>query len=172
MSEHNPQLILVACIAANGVIGRTNDDGIGTLPWHLPEDLKHFRELTNGHAVVMGRKTWESLPEKFRPLPNRRNLVISRNADYFAPGAEVFTSLAAACHACANNEKLFVIGGGELYSEAIKAADALELTELHQAFDGDARFPDFPRDQWQQLFRDCQQSASGLAFDFVTYARR
>ncbi len=171
MSEHNPQIILIACIAANGIIGRT-DNGAATLPWHLPEDLKHFRELTNGHAVVMGRKTWESLPEKFRPLPNRRNLVISRNPDYVAPGAEVFDSIANAHAACRNSEKFFVIGGAELYTQAIKDADSLELTELHQPFEGDTTFPDFDRDQWQQVFRSCHRSETGLDFDFVSYVRR
>ena len=172
MSEHNPQIILIACVASNGVIGRSEADGSGAMPWHLPEDLRHFRELTNGHVVVMGRRTWESLPEKFRPLPNRRNIVISRNPDYAAPGAEVFGSIAAAHRACPNAEKFFIIGGGELYAQAIADADCLELTEIHQAFDGDTRFPDFPRDQWQQVFRDCCRSASGLEFDFVTYVRR
>lgn len=172
MSEHNPQIILIACVASNGVIGRVGDDGVGAMPWHLPEDLKHFRELTNGHAVVMGRKTWESLPERFRPLPNRRNIVITRNPDYLATGAEVFGSIAAAHAACRNSEKFFIIGGGELYKLAINDADSLELTEIHQAFDGDAYFPDFPRDQWQQVFRDCHRSESGLDFDFATYVRR
>lgn len=172
MSEHNPQIILIACMASNGVIGHTGADGVGAMPWHLPEDLKHFRELTNGHVVAMGRRTWESLPEKFRPLPNRRNIVITRNPDYVAPGAEVFGSIAAAHIACPNAEKFFIIGGGELYAQAINDADSLELTEIHQEFEGDTHFPDFPRDQWQQVFRDCQRSASGLEFDFVTYVRR
>lgn len=172
MSEHNPQIILIACVASNGVIGRTDANGVSGMPWHLPEDLKHFRELTNGHAVVMGRKTWESLPERFRPLPNRRNIVITRNPDYVAPGAETFDSIAAAHAACRNSEKLFVIGGGELYRQAITDADSLELTEIHQAYDGDTRFPAFDRDEWQQVFRDCRRSETGLEFDFVTYVQK
>ncbi|HTH94272.1 MAG TPA: dihydrofolate reductase [Rhodocyclaceae bacterium] len=172
MSEHNPQIILIACVAANGIIGQTGADGVGAMPWHLPEDLKHFRELTNGHAVVMGRRTWESLPERFRPLPNRRNIVISRNVDYVAPGAEVFPSISAAHAACRNSEKFFVIGGGQLYAETLAAADCLELTEIHQAFDGDTRFPEFNGDDWKVLFRDCRRNESGLEFDFVTYVRR
>lgn len=172
MSEHNPQIILIACVAANGVIGRTGANGVGTMPWHLPEDLKRFRELTNGHVVVMGRRTWESLPEQYRPLPNRRNIVITRNPDYAAPGAEIFDSIAAAHMACPNAEKFFIIGGGELYRQAIEDADSLELTEIHQDFEGDTRFPDFNRDEWHQLFRDCRRNESGLEFDFVTYAKR
>ncbi|HTJ96444.1 MAG TPA: dihydrofolate reductase [Rhodocyclaceae bacterium] len=169
-TQTQPQLTLIAAVAANGVIGNTVD-GVGTLPWHLPEDLKHFKALTNGHPIIMGRKTWESLPEKFRPLPNRRNIVITRNPEYVAAGAEVFTSIAAARAACSGAEKVFVIGGAELYSQALKEADCLELTELHQAFDGDTKFPEFPRDQWQQVFRDCLRSADGLEFDFVTYVK-
>jgi dihydrofolate reductase len=172
MSEHNPQIILIACVASNSVIGRSEADGSGSMPWHLPEDLKHFRELTNGHVVVMGRRTWESLPERFRPLPNRRNMVITRNPDYVANGAEVFGSIAAAHQACPNAEKFFVIGGGQLYRDAIDDADGLELTEIHQDFDGDTRFPAFSEEVWQQVYRDCQRSASGLEFDFVSYVRR
>ena len=172
MSEHNPQIILIACVASNGVIGRSEADGSGTMPWHLPEDLTHFRELTNGHVVVMGRRTWESLPEKFRPLPNRRNIVITRNPDYVAPGAEVFSAIASAHRACPNAEKFFIIGGGELYRAAIADADGLELTEIHQAFEGDTTFPEFQPEDWHQLHRDCRRSESGLEFDFVTYLRR
>lgn len=171
MSEHNPQIILIACVASNGVIGRSEANGTGAMPWHLPEDLKHFRELTNGHVVVMGRRTWESLPERFRPLPNRRNIVISRNPDYTAAGAEVFGSIATAHAACPNAEKFFIIGGGELYRQAIDDADGLELTEIHQAFDGDTTFPSFAQESWQQLYRDCRRSESGLEFDFVSYVR-
>ena len=172
MSEHNPQIILIACLASNGVIGRSEADGSGAMPWHLPEDLRHFRELTNGHVVVMGRRTWESLPEKFRPLPNRRNIVITRNPDYVAPGAEIFASIASAHRACPNAEKFFIIGGGELYRHAIADADGLELTEIHQAFEGDTTFPTFKQEEWQQVYRDCHRSESGLEFDFVSYIRR
>ena len=155
--------IIVATDRARG-IGINN-----TLPWHLPEDLAHFRATTSGHPIIMGRKTFDSIG---RPLPNRRNIVITRNPDYVAPGAEIFGSIAAAHAACPNAEKFFIIGGGELYAQSINDADSLELTEIHQAFDGDTRFPDFPRDQWQQVFRDCRHSESGLEFDFVTYVRR
>lgn len=160
------QLSLIAAVAANGVIGADNQ-----LLWHLPADMQHFRELTAGHVVIMGRKTWESLPEKFRPLPKRRNLVISRNAAYAAPGAEVFTSLAAAVAACADAPRAYVIGGGEIYTQAMPLAQCLELTELHQAFDGDAFFPAVNADEWQAIHRDCR-SDNGIDFDFVTYERR
>ncbi|MFM7123220.1 MAG: dihydrofolate reductase, partial [Fluviibacter sp.] len=104
-----PQLSIIVAIARNGIIGCTNEEGRGALPWHLPEDLKHFKETTNGHPIIMGRKTWESLG---RPLPNRRNIVISRQTDYLATGAEVFTSLPAAI-AAIGEAPAFIIGGAE-----------------------------------------------------------
>ena len=147
----------------------------GSMDWlHWSKDVQEIMSTywATIDTMLMGRKTWESLPERFRPLPNRRNIVITRNPDYLATGAEVFGSIAAAHAACRNSEKFFIIGGGELYKLAINDADSLELTEIHQAFDGDAYFPDFPRDQWQQVFRDCHRSESGLDFDFATYVRR
>lgn len=161
-----PRLTLIAAVAANGVIGGNNE-----LLWHLPEDMKRFKALTQGHPVIMGRKTWESLPEKFRPLPNRRNLVISRNAAYEATGAEVFTSVAAARSACADSTQVFVIGGAEIYTQALPEADCLELTELHQAFEGDAFFPALVEEEWRVIHRDCH-AHNGMDFDFVTYERR
>ena len=165
-SMNTPRLTLVAAIAANGAIGGNNE-----LLWHLPDDMKRFKALTQGHPIIMGRKTWESLPEKFRPLPNRRNLVISRNAAYVAAGAEVFTSVAAARIACAGSTQVFVIGGGEIYAQSLPEADCLELTELHQAFEGDAFFPALDEEDWQVIHRDCH-SHNGIDFDFVTYERR
>lgn len=160
------RITLIAAVAANGAIGANNQ-----LLWHLPADMQHFRELTAGHVVIMGRKTWESLPERFRPLPKRRNLVISRNAAYPATGAEVFTSLPDALKACEGAEKVFVIGGAEIYAHALPLADCLEMTELHAAYEGDAFFPPIHADEWQVLHRDCR-SDNGIDFDFVTYERR
>lgn len=165
-----PGISLVAAVAANGVIGRT-ENGVGTLPWHLPEDLKRFKTLTMGKPVVMGRKTWESLPERFRPLPGRRNIVISRNADFAAPGAEVFTSLAAAREACTGTERIYLIGGAELYRQTLAEADCLELTEIKIDVEGDAHFPAFSRDAWRETAREHHRSENGLDFDFVTYLR-
>jgi dihydrofolate reductase len=159
-------LTLVAAVAANGVIGGDNQ-----LLWRLPEDMKRFKALTSGHPVIMGRKTWESLPEKFRPLPNRRNIVISRNAAYAAPGAEVFDSLEAARDACAAAGRAFVIGGGDIYAQALPLADCLELTELHLPFAGDAYFPPLNAEDWQVIHRACHQH-DGIDFDFVTYERK
>lgn len=162
------ELVLIAAVAKNGVIGNANK-----LPWHLPEDLKHFKELTTGHAVIMGRKTWESLPERFRPLPGRRNIVITRNPAYQAPGATVVHSLAEALKVGAGGtaEKLFVIGGAELYAHALPLAKRLELTEIDAAFEGDAYFPAFDRGEWRETGRMSAISADAQRHAFVTYRR-
>src|SRR3954452_7140596 len=128
----------VVAHARNRVIGRD-----GGLPWHLPADLRRFRELTTGHAVVMGRKTYESLPERFRPLPNRRNLVLSTDPAYRADGAEVFADLASALDAC-HGDECFVIGGGATYAEALPHAHRIYATEIDADVEGDAFFPDLP----------------------------
>lgn len=161
-----PVLSLIAAVARNGVIGINN-----RLPWHLPADLKHFRVLTTGHAVIMGRKTWESLPEKFRPLPGRQNIVITRNEAYRADGAVVVGSLPAAV-AAAQGDEAFVIGGAELYKAALPLADRLQLTEIDADFDGDTHFPTVTPDRWLETARDSQRDEGGLTYAFVTYQRR
>ena len=158
-----PHVFLVAAVAANGVIGAD-----GKLPWRLPEDLKHFKALTLGHPVIMGRKTWESLG---RPLPGRENIVVTRSAGYDAPGASVAASLEAALALCAGEPVVYVIGGSELYAAALLFADGLVLTEIHRDYDGDTRFPDFDRKSWRETQRKRQTSADGLRFDFVLYER-
>lgn len=160
-----PVLTLIAAVARNGVIGIDN-----RLPWHLPADLKHFKALTTGRTVIMGRKTWESLPAKFRPLPGRRNIVVTRNGDYRAEGATVVTSLPAAIVA-AQNDEAFVIGGAELYKAALPLADRLQLTEIDADYAGDTWFP--PRDplEWRETARDAQRDETGLGYAFVTYER-
>ena len=158
-----PRVYLVAAVAANGVIG-TN----GKLPWHLPEDLKHFKTLTLGHPVVMGRKTWESLG---KALPGRENIVVTRAPGYAAPGASVASSLDAALALCAGEPKVFVIGGGELYAAALPFAHGLVLTEIQRDYAGDARFPRFDRSAWRETQRKPQTGADGLRFDFVLYER-
>src|SRR5438105_9959905 len=121
-----PRIYLVAAVAANGVIGRN-----GQLPWHLPEDLKHFKRLTLGHPVIMGRKTWESLG---RPLPGRENIVISRSAGYDAPGAAVASSLGAALAFCMEESVAFVIGGEAIFADALPVAAGLVLTEIRRDY--------------------------------------
>jgi len=160
-----PTLTLVAAVARNGVIGKDN-----RLPWHLPEDLAHFKALTTGHAVAMGRKTWDSLPAKFRPLPERLNIVITRDAAYRAEGAVTATSLAAAV-AAAGDKDLFVIGGAEIYALALPLAHRLELTEVDLDCEGDVFFPAFDRNVWREAAREQHRSAGGVNYAFVTYRR-
>lgn len=161
-----PILALIAACSRGGVIGVEN-----RLPWHLPEDMKFFRETTRGKPVIMGRKTWESLPAAFRPLPGRLNIVVSRNPGFEAPGASVVASLPEALAAAGDAEIAFVIGGAELYRQALPLADRLLLTEIDQAYDGDAFFPEFDRNTWTETARDARVAESGLAFAFVTYQR-
>jgi len=151
-------ITLVVAAARNGVIGKD-----GAIPWRLPEDLKRFKALTLSHAVVMGRKTWDSLPQKNRPLPGRRNIVVTRDADWRAEGAERAT-LEAALEAA---EDVFVIGGAEIYRAALPLADRIELTEVHRDFDGDAVFV-FDRSQWRETAREDRVTPEGLAYSFVT----
>jgi len=158
-----PRVHLVAAVASNGVIGAR-----GGLPWHLPEDLKHFKALTLGHPVIMGRRTWDSLG---KPLPGRENIVVTRNPALEAPGASVAVSLEAALASCAGATDVFVIGGGELYAAALRYADVLALTEIQRDFEGDARFPELDREEWFESERVARSSAGGLRYDFVRYER-
>ena len=160
-----PEIVIVAAVARNGVIGRDN-----ALPWRLPEDLRHFKATTLGKPVIMGRKTWESLG---RPLPGRLNLVVSRNADYLAEGGEVVDSIASALAraAAAGAEQACIIGGGELYRQALAIADRLILTEIDRDFEGDATFPPFDRQVFVETDRCPAVSADGLPYAFVTYRR-
>ena len=158
-----PRLTLIVAYASNRVIGRDNG-----LPWKLPGDLAHFKRTTLGHPIIMGRKTWESLG---RPLPGRANIVITRQAGYAAAGAVVVTSLQAALDACPKDTDPFVIGGAQLYTLALPAADRIVATEVHAEVDGDAWFPELPQNQWRETDRQPQPEENGLRYDFVTYER-
>ncbi len=160
-----PAVALIAAVAANGVIGAHN-----RLPWRLAEDLKRFRALTVGHAVIMGRKTWESLP---RALPQRQNIVVTRQRDYAAAGAEVAGSFTAALAVVHLPEPVFCIGGGELYRIALPFATTLHLTEIARDFEGDARFPPFERGDWRETAREEHPASDpdGFAYAYVTYER-
>lgn len=165
MSE-KPEIIIVAAVARNGVIGRDNG-----LPWRLKADLQHFRALTMGHPILMGRKTWESLG---RPLPGRRNLVVTREAGYRADGAEVFNDPETAIASASSAAHLFVIGGAQLYTTLFRHADRLELTEVWADVPGDAHFPPFDRSDFVEERRDAHSADADndFDFDFVTYSRR
>lgn len=161
------RLTLIAAVARNGVIGIEN-----RLPWHLPADLRHFKALTSGHAVIMGRKTWESLPAKFRPLPGRRNIVVTRDQSYRAEGAVVALSLPAALAAAGEGEgEAFLIGGAELYATALPLADRLQLTEIDASFDGDTWFPAIDPGLWHEVGRQAHRGDEGFDYAFVTYDR-
>jgi dihydrofolate reductase len=163
---NRPQIVLIAAVARNGVIGRNN-----ALLWHLPEDMQHFRRVTAGHAVVMGRKTWDSLPERFRPLPGRRNLVLTRQAGWHAPGAETMPTLPDALQALAGQDRVFVIGGAQVYAEAMPIADELLLTEVHRDYEGDVFFPSLQGQPFVEVARQPAEAPApeGPGFDFVTY---
>ena len=165
------RLTIVAAVARNGTIGRDGD-----LLWRLPEDLAHFRALTMGHPVIMGRKTWDSLPAKFRPLQGRRNIVLSRDGGLKLDGAEVFASLDDALAATAGAEQVFVVGGAQLYALALPLADRLALTEIDADFEGDCHFPDWPRAQFGEVSRTTHHSPAdrghGWDYHFVVYGRR
>jgi len=162
------EVVIIAAVARNRVIGKDN-----TLIWNIPEDMAHFKALTAGHVVIMGRKTWESLPARFRPLPGRRNIVISRQADYSAPGAEVASSLQQALAIASNAERAFIIGGEQIYRQAMDAAQRLEITQVDLAPEGDAWFPEIPAADWlEQRKDDSPATSSRPACAFVTYIRR
>jgi dihydrofolate reductase len=159
-------LTLIASVARNGAIGKDNQ-----LLWRLPEDMRRFKALTTGHAVLMGRKTWESLPLKFRPLPGRLNIVVSRNKDYRLSDATVARSLDEAIVA-AGAGQVFVIGGAEIYNQALVLADRLELTEVNDAPTGDTFFPTVDKRLWKETARESHPAtATTPAYAFVTYER-
>ena len=159
-------LSLIAAVARNRAIGKDNQ-----LLWHLPEDMKHFRETTRGKPVVMGRKTWESLPEKFRPLPGRQNIVVSRDPAYKAHGADLAGSLEGALALAGGAEEVFVIGGEQLYRAALPFADRLYLTEVELEPAADAFFPELNPAVWQEVERRAS-GESMPACTFVVYVRR
>ena len=155
------RIYLVAAVAANGIIGAK-----GELPWRLGEDLKHFKRITMGHPIIMGRRTWESLKGA---LPGRDNIVVTRTAGYEAPGAAVANSLEAALALCVGEPLVFVIGGSQLFAESLPIAAGLVMTEIHKDFDGDTRFPDYDRSRWRESQRERHVAADGMEFDFVLY---
>ena len=159
------KLNLILARARNGVIGNN-----GQLPWHLPEDMAHFKRLTMGSPVIMGRKTWESLPLRFRPLPGRLNIVVTRQVDWQGEGALVAHGLLDACALCPPESTAWVIGGADLYAQALALADAAVVTEIDADFVGDAFAPQFGPD-WVESARERQTSSTGLSFSFVTYCR-
>ena len=161
---------MIAAMGSNRVIGKDND-----LPWHLPDDFKFFQQTTTGHHIIMGRKNWESLPHKFQPLPNRTNLVITRQSDYIAKDASVIQSLAQGQQIAEQNDEneLFIIGGGEIYRMGLAIADKIYLTEIDGTFDGEVTFPEFSKEEWREVSRTHHPADERhqYAFDFVIYEK-
>ena len=160
------ELTIIAAASTNNVIGFDNK-----LIWNIPKDLKRFKELTQGHSVIMGRKTFESLPN---PLPNRRNIIVTRNKNYSPEGIEVFSSIEDAIDACKDDLQPFIIGGGEIYSQTINIVDKIELTRVYKDYQGDAFFPDIPLDKFElakelvnYLDDDCNTK-----YSFLTYIKK
>jgi dihydrofolate reductase len=168
-----PPVGLIWAEAEGGIIGRN-----GVMPWNVPEDLAHFKATTLGAPVVMGRKTWDSLPPRFRPLPGRRNIVVTRQPRWAADGAEpapsVANALAMAAEGMESGQTIWVIGGGEIYAAVIDAASRLEVTEIRAVFEGDARAPAIG-EEWSEVAREPEsgwlESSSGLSYRFVSYDR-
>ena len=159
-----PRVYLVAAVAANGIIGAG-----GKLPWHIPGELQHFKKLTMGHPLIMGRRTWESLKG---PLPGRENIVVTRSPGYEAPGAAVAASLEAALAMCAGEPVAFVIGGTQLFKDSLPVAAGMVLTEIKRDYEGDAWFPKWDRAQWKENQREAHTAGDGTRFDFVFYERK
>ena len=161
------KLKLIYARAANGVIGLNNQ-----MPWHLPEDLAHFKKTTLGCPVLMGRKTWESIPAKFRPLPGRANLVITRQKDWQAEGALAVHSLeeglSVALAHCPVGKDLWIMGGAEIYAQAAPIAEEAVVTEIEANYEGDAFAPALAS-TWREISRESHISETGLKFSFVTY---
>ena len=155
------EIVLVLAVADNGVIGKD-----GGIPWHISDDMKRFKALTMGHTVVMGRKTWDSLPKK--PLPGRINVVITRQKDWQAEGALTASSLGQAT--AGTSGTVMVIGGAEIYERALHSATRIELTEIHKDFDGDSRFV-LDRSGWHETSREDRVTSEGLRYSYVTLTR-
>ena len=149
---------IIVATSENNVIGRGND-----IPWYIPKDLEHFKKLTTGNTVIMGRKTYESLPKEYRPLPNRFNIVITRDKSYQAKGCLVVNSLEEALRKSDNNREIFIIGGGQIYREGLKFAERIYLTKIHKNIEGDTYFPKLNK-FWKLVD---EEEKSG--FSFLTY---
>ena len=158
------KLSIIVAMSSNRAIGINN-----TLPWHLTEDLKHFKSLTTGHTIIMGRKTYESIG---KPLPNRRNIVVSRNLDTFSDGVEIVHSLEDAFSISSNDEEVFIIGGSNIYEQSLNLVEYLYITEIAKAFEGDAFFPEIDKSLWTESSRETHVSSDGLEFSFVSLQKK
>jgi dihydrofolate reductase len=161
---------LIAAVSKNMVIGKKND-----LPWNLPDDMKFFMQTTKGHHVIMGRKNYDSIPEKFRPLPNRTNIVVTRQQSFKAPGCIVVHSVEKGLEIARNNgeQETFIIGGADIYRLGMNQTQRMYLTEIDADIDGDTYFPEFKRQEWKEISRSHHSTDDRhkYPFDFVIYDR-
>lgn len=161
-----PKLSIIVAMAKNRTIGVDN-----TLPWRCPEDLRHFKELTMGHHMIMGRKTFDSIG---KPLPGRTTVVVTRDKNLKIDGCLIAHSLLEAVAACASDNHVFIVGGADIYAQSLALVDTLYITEIQQDVTGDAHFPEFDPRTWQETAREirAQEAPQPLQFHFVTYQRR
>ncbi|MFN7676458.1 dihydrofolate reductase [Flavobacterium sp.] len=151
-------ITIIAAIAENNALGKDNQ-----LLWHLPDDFKRFKNITTGHYIIMGRKTFESFP---KPLPNRTHVIISRQKNYSQLNCIVVTSLQKAIEACPKNEEVFIIGGGEIYNQSIAIADKLDITRVNHSFEADTFFPEIDMSKWKLIFNEFHPKDEKHKFDF------
>ena len=166
MNTPFPRIGLIWAQARGRVIGKD-----GVMPWHLPEDLAHFKRTTLSHPVIMGRRTWDSLPPRFRPLPGRVNLVVTRQTDWHEAGVQRASSLRDALQQCAGSGQVWVIGGAQIYAQALPLADEAVVTEIDADFAGDTFAPALGP-EWREAEREARVAANGLGFAFVRYRRQ
>ena len=159
-------VIMIAAVAENNALGKNND-----LLWHLPNDFKRFKEITSGHHIIMGRKTFESFP---KPLPNRTHVIITRQNDFEYEGCVVVQNIEKAISVCPINENLYIIGGGEIYQQSISFADQLDITRVHHSFDADVYFPEIDPEIWELTSETFHQKDERHLFDytFQTFVRK
>ncbi len=166
MTPEHPRISLIWAMSDNGVIGRAN-----TLPWHMPADLSHFRRITTGHLIVMGRKNYESIG---KPLPQRTNIILTRDPSYRAPGCVVVHTLDEALEQTQNADEIFVIGGADIYRQFLPKADRLYLTQIHAHIDGDTFFPDYNPSLWHEIGRENHRAdqKNPYPYSFFTLEKR
>lgn len=166
LASKGKQITMIAAASANNVLGKDNQ-----LIWHIPDDLKRFKKLTSGHAIIMGRKTFESMP---KALPNRINIVITKNKNYQATDALVCHSMKEAFELAGDDEQPFIIGGGQIYTAGMAWADKIELTRIHQDFEGDTFFPEIDKQQWEIIMQDeyPKTEENPIPFSYITYKKK
>jgi len=159
-------ITLIAAVAENSALGKDNQ-----LLWHLPNDFKRFKNITTGHYIIMGRKTFESFP---KPLPNRTHVIISRQTDYHVPGCIIVDSVQHALEVCPNDQEIFIIGGGQIYNQSLEIADKLDITKVHQTFDADTFFPEIDLNIWTLVSSEFHPKDEKhlIDFTFQTYLRK